>query len=203
MPKEALSLDLDGVVVGRIPFQWAAAGRLFRRPPIDFSPPPLTKLNRGILYEEPNLKTRLNLFRHSIAPVTRQARQVIPQLSQFADVYANSGRANTSIWIEHAISAFKKAGIGEYIKGYYFKPQETRTVVSKMAAIADLRKEYDKVTHVDDNPKDALPIARAFPDVNVVILQDLSTGLLVSMKELQQYPNVRRIVHLRELLPQS
>lgn len=94
-------------------------------------------------------------------------------------------------------------GIRDYIEGIFLTPPGTRGLVSKIAAVAELRERYDKVTHVDDNPKDALPIAKAFPDVDVAILQDLSTGLLVTMKELQQYPNVRRIVRLRDLLPQK
>ena len=201
MAKEALSLDLDGVVVARIPFQWSAVPRLLNRPPLDFSPPTdVPIIDRTIVEQRLGLKDHINYIRHSM-PVRREARQVIPELAQTMDIYGNSGRVNTSTWVEKADAAFKRAGIKDHFKGVYFKPPGTRGLLSKMAAVTELREKYDSVTHVDDNPQDALPIARAFPDVKVVILQDLSTGLLVSMKELQQYPNVRRVARLRDLLP--
>lgn len=197
MPKEAVSLDLDGVVIRRIPFQWAATRRLLKRPPLDFSPPAQSYIDRTVVDERLSLKDRINYLRHSM-PATKEAKRVIPQLAQDVDIFANSGRVNTTAWRDKADRTLAKAGIRDYFKGIYFKQPGTRGVVSKIVAIAELREKYDKVTHVDDNPKDALPIARAFPDVDVVILQDLSTGLLVSMKELQEYPNVRRVSSLAE-----
>lgn len=203
MPKEAVSLDLDGVVIGRIPFQWAAASRLLKRPPLDFSPPTeIPTVDRTIANRNLSFKDRINYFRHSM-PVTREAKQVIPQLAQTVDIYANSGRVNTSAWSDKADRTLARAGIRDHFKGIYLKPLGTRGLVSKIAAVRELREMYDKVTHVDDNPLDALPIAKAFPDVEVVILQDLSTGLLVSMRELQEYPNVRRVARLRDAFPQT
>lgn len=99
MPKEALSLDLDGVIIGRIPFQWTAFSRLLKRSPIDFSSPEeISPLDRTIAVEKSlTVGDRINYLRHSM-PVTREARQVIPQLAETMDIYANSGRINTTAW---------------------------------------------------------------------------------------------------------
>lgn len=60
----------------------------------------------------------------------------------------------------------------------------------------------DEVTHFDDNPKDAFKIAAYFLkrgiNVKVVIVTDLSTGLLFSRRELKAHPNVGRAANLRE-----
>ena len=112
MPKEAVSLDLDGVVIRRIPFQYYAIRRLFSRPPIDFSPPSeIPELDRTVQEVTPTFKTRINFLRHSLAPVSSDAKRLIPQISDSKDVYANSGGwVNTSQWVDHANATFQKAG---------------------------------------------------------------------------------------------
>lgn len=196
--EQALSLDFDGVVFDRIPFQWSAIPRLVKRHPIDFSPPQeIPVLHRSTSTRRSTVTERFNRWRHSM-PVKKDMDVLIPRLFRDWDIYGNSGRLNHFLWTEKTRLALKEAQILPYFTNIFYKPEDAKGLVSKLAAVGELRETYGRVTHVDDNPQDAIPIAIRFPDVLVVILEDRSTGLLVSMKELQKYPNVRRVAQIHE-----
>ncbi|MDP2632280.1 MAG: hypothetical protein Q8P25_00965 [Candidatus Curtissbacteria bacterium] len=201
MNERALSIDFDGVIFARIPFQWGAIPRLISKKPLDFSPPDVPRIERMVAARTLTLKEKLNLSRHRL-PIKEDVADEIPYFSKTMDIYGNTGRLSHFLWTEKTRRALEKAGILKYFENIFYKPDGVETVASKLEAVGRLRETYPQVTHVDDNPRDAIPIALRFPDVQVVILQDRSTGLFVSMNELQQYPNVRRILKIGELRKQ-
>lgn len=84
-----------------------------------------------------------------------------------------------------------KAGILERFQDLYFRPRGITTAVSKLSGVAYLRQQYDQVVHFDDNPLDGVPIARFFPDVQVVIVRDYSTDRLLRVVDLAGLPNLK------------
>jgi hypothetical protein len=52
---------------------------------------------------------------------------------------------------------------------------------------------FTDITHYDDNARTIRRLAGALPDMRFVIVQDLTSGILFSKAEMEQYPNVARI----------
>jgi len=198
--EKAISLDLDGVVIWRPPFQLGAfvkrhikgQGTTMYAPPEE-----IPELTREIKDDHLKPSELFSFLMHAIRPVSGSAREFIDENSLTADIYANTGRAARAPWVDMTKRTLANGGLHGAFRDYFFKPEVIKTMVSKLEAVGRLRGEYGHVTHYDDNPADALPIAARFPDVRVIIVQDLSTGLLYSREEARRYPNVTRIAKLR------
>lgn len=197
--ERAVSLDLDGVVIWRPPFQLKAFvdRHVKRRGAQIFNPPQFVQvLSREVKSDQLRKSELVSFLMHSVRRVKEPVHSFLEDNYE-ADVFGNTGRANRTPWVRMTMQTLQRAGVAEGFKDIYFKPEGTKTMLSKLAAIGELRGKYELVTHYDDNPGDALPIAAFFPDVQVVIVQDLSTGLLYSREEAAKYPNVRRIASLK------
>lgn len=196
----AISLDLDGVVIWRPPFQLGAFTKrhIKRRGAAMYAPPTeIPEFERRIKEDRLKPSELLSYLMHAIRPVSVSAREFIEENSPTADIYANTGRVARTPWVDMTKRTLKRGGLNGAFEGYFFKPEGTRTMLSKLEAIDRLSESYEQVTHFDDNPADALPIAARLPNVRVVIVQDLSTGMLYSRDEARRYPNVTRIAKLR------
>ncbi len=201
MTDRAISLDLDGVVIFRPPIQ---AGALFNRHIIRrgrrmYNPPDaVPQITRESPLEGQMKPSELVSFlTHCLKWVYPGAKYFIRDQRE-AHFYGNTGRRNKTPWIQLTRKTLERGGVLERFEDIYFRPEGTRTMLSKLEAIDRLRTRYTQVTHYDDNPADALPIAAFFPDVKVVIVQDLSTGLLYSREEAAKYPNVMRVARLKD-----
>lgn len=196
--ERAISLDLDGVVIQRPPFQLKALidRHIKRRGARIFTPPAeIPTPNRDPQPGQIKPQELISFLMHS-------RRSLRPGVEAFldsqygTDIFANTGRPTRIPWITMTLRTLIREGVNHRFNDFFFKPDGTRTMISKLAAIAELRQTHAQVTHYDDNPADALPIAAFFPDVQVVIVQDLTTGLLYSRSEAQRYPNVTRVASL-------
>ncbi len=200
--ERAISLDLDGVVIWRPPFQLGAftSRHVKRRGAQIFNPPQeVPVLSREIKNDHLRVGEMVSFLMHSIRRVNGSVPDFLDTYSS-VDIYGNTGRANRTPWVNMTMHTLQRAGVAEVFKDVYFKPPGTKTMLSKLAAIDELRRKYGVVTHLDDNPADALPIAAFFQDVQVVIVQDLTTGLLYSREEAEKYPNVKRVASLKKLV---
>lgn len=198
--ERAISLDLDGVVIWRPPFQLGAfVKRHVKRQGAGMYAPPeeIPELSREIKDDHLKPSELVSYLMHVIRPVTGSAREFIDENFLTADIFANTGRAARTPWVNMTKRTLEHGGLHGAFEDYFFKPEGVKTMASKLEAVSRLREQYRYVTHYDDNPADALPIAERFPDVHVVIVQDLSTGMLYSRDEAQRYPNVTRIAKLR------
>lgn len=199
MKKEAESYDFDGTVISRKPLvgQFGAVRDFLVRGTAIYEPPTIPDVPRFIQDARVSSpKEAVTLFFHSIRPLKKGVKEFIENSD--ADKYGNTGRSNKKPWVEMTRRTLSRGGILEEFEDVFFKPKGFKTIESKGAAIAQLRKRYENVRHYDDNPADVLGLARVFPDVQFVIVQDLTTGLLLSRTEMSEYPNVQRVAVLSQ-----
>lgn len=194
MSVEAYSLDNDGVISRRqLPIQFATLRRLARYGPAIYEPPLGTppRLERICTNSKLSLPESLSCWIHSHRKLFPE---VVPTLSASENrhFFLNTGRPHQIDWYLMTLESLGEAK--KYFRGrYFFRPQKTKTMLSKLAAVAELMTDYGDVTHVDDNPADALPIAAKFPRTQVVLIRDWSTKLLLHNVDLAKHPNVKLV----------
>lgn len=208
MAERALSLDLDGVVYKRPPIQTMGLAMYLRRGSSIYEaidPIPTYELSEIARDSSPSLRKRLfraTLARRQVPIDVRNTLRALDQMDDAPDIYGNTGRIYDERMVALTDQTLESGGIDLCIQRVYYRPPGLSTRESKLAVVAMLRQKYGHVTHVDDNPADGLPIAATFPDVNVVILQDLTTGILFARGEIEQFPNARRVATFREAVLQ-
>ena len=136
---------------------------------------------------------------HEAREVPPWVREAIEQVRD-ADFYGNTGRSNKKPWVRMTREILRKGGILKRFRRIFFKPDGVSTKVSKAAGVGEIKKRHPKGIHVEDNPEDGLFIAGLYPDVQVLIVQDLTTGVLYSEKETRRFPNAKRVATLKEAL---
>lgn len=202
MRKEALSLDLDGPVIWKIiPIQSTAIREYGKYGPAIYSAPasipPTPKYNDNRLLKPGEI---FILFAHSIRFVYPDARRSLQELQE-VEVFGNTGRPDQKAWRWITKGTLQRGKVLGRFANVFHKPSGLHTMESKLANVALLRQHYGRVTHVDDNPADALPIAAKFKDVEVRLVRDFSTDFLLSKIYLENdYPNVKVVSTLREAL---
>lgn len=200
MIERAISLDIDGTVVFRPPLQAGAVinRHIMRRAATMYNPPDVfPEIVRGAPVAG-NIKAGelISFLVHYLKWVYPGARDFI-RSQEGVHIYGNTGRKNKVCWVELTKKTLGKGHVLDRFEHIFFKEAGTKTMLSKLEAVGRLTERYPHVVHYDDNPADALPIAAFFPNVEVVIVQDLSAGVLYSSEELAKYPNVKRIAGLK------
>ncbi len=199
MRERAISLDIDGVVLFRPPLQLGAvinrhvmrcASTMYN------SPDAIPQIMRAPVPGNIKAGELISFLMHYLKWVYPGARDFIRN-QEGVYIYGNTGRKNKVPWVELTKKILGKGRVLDRFEHIFFKEAGTKTMLRKLDAVNRLTKIYPHVTHYDDNPADALPIAAFFPDVEVVIVQDLSAGVLYSSEELAKYPNVRKIAGLK------
>lgn len=200
MSERVLSTDLDGVIIERRhPFQLRALVLFLTRGSAIYQPPlQIPEVDRSVCDGPLNLLELALYLIHKGCRVRIGVQECLAEVRREKDIFVNTGRPNKRPWVDLTSRTLANGQVLAYFEGFFFKPPEVRALLSKAAAIAELRRRYQEVTHVDDNPADVLPLAKLFPDVNFVIFQDLTSGILFSRVGMGQYPNVRRVATLRE-----
>lgn len=181
---------LSGLVMGRI--------RPHRLPVLTLDDISLLKLNHGRIDAPINsLKERMSFEFHSrrnVYPgVVYEFERIV---ADGIDIYGNTGRSHKGDWVDMTEEILQRGKIAEYFRGVFYTPDGVRTAVSKAHAILGLRELYEEVEFDDDDPRTARFIAKLFPDVKVNLVQHGFTGLLVSRRELDDLPNLRRVAVL-------
>lgn len=204
-PRPAISLDLDGVVFNRFPpIQiHALIGLAFHGNKIFWSLPTVPNVDRTVDEEGiKRLSERLSFLAHKRRKPMPDAKPFIAVHSENADIYGNTGRLAKGAWVGMTEESLRLAGVLPYFTDIFFKPEGVSSKASKAAAIAKLMDQYrgdNNITHIDDDPGTVLPLARMFPNVQFIILQDLTTGILFSRVEKNRYPNVKRVARLGDV----
>jgi len=200
--ERALILDLDGVVVGKpTPLlktlaRYAMHGSKLFEPPVNISKTPEDFNSRLNLFEWLLLKAT------SQRKVTEEAKDYIISQSEKGeiDIYINTGRPNKKPWVNATIETLDKGQVLPYLKDVVFKSLKTQPEIGKAVNARDISQGYKDIVVVDDNPLEALMIAKFLPNAEVVIIQSLTGGLLYSRVENQKYPNVRRVASLKMIV---
>ncbi len=198
----AVSLDLDGVVFKRFPFQFKAIWRrhLLRKGVGIYLPPAeIPEMVREEVTDRLRPAELPNFIVHMVRRVPEEVKSAILSLYGIGfDIYGNTGRSSRGPWVNMTMASLERHGVLDYFLDVFFKPEGFKTRDSKINAVAKLRERYERVVHFDDNPEDALPMAELFPDVKLVIVQDKSTGLLYSREEALRYHNVTRVITFQQ-----
>ncbi len=198
MKENVTVYDFDGVVVERNPaiqphavWRYLLEGNKIFQPPLE-----IPNVERAINEDgQRSITDCLLLYLARHRHVVNGVKEML--MARGGANYVNTGRPNKKEWIEVTEKTLRDAQIRDFFQDIYYRRPELTTMESKLAVVNELYQRYppDKyqITCVDDNPADALPIAKAFPDVQVVVVQDLSSGILFSRVEMRDYPNVRRV----------
>lgn len=204
MERRAVSFDLDGVVIYRPPVQLKATrDKFISRTRIDLPPSSIPVLDRT---PHNGHLEHVSYFFHALRFVYPEARRILLNLQdlQDIDIYGNTGRPNQPEWIDMTKGSLRRGQTLDYFTDIFFKPQRVSTTVSKIEAVGRLRTLYSRVFHLDDNPANALPMAATFPDVQVVLVKDWSTRLLMQGVNKDDFPNlhiVNNLTEARQYLP--
>jgi len=109
----------------------------------------------------------------------------------------NTGRSNKLEWTRMTVDQFTNLGIDPYFLRYTFKPSGVSSTASKLDVIRQLIKDGNDVEHYDDDPRTALVIADAFPNVTVNLLHHTLTGMMIPREQLIR-PNLHIVSHIGE-----
>ena len=199
MKELVFSTDLDGVIIKRLhPLQLRALAHFLARGSAIYQPPSqIPEIDRSVHNGPLSLFERILYQIHKGRRVLPGVRQCLDSMMEEADIVANTGRPNKKLWIDLTLETLRNSGVLECFKDFFFTPREIEALLSKAAAIDQLQNKYQEVIHIDDNPADVLPLAKLFPDVRFIIVQDLTAGILFSRVEMGEYPNVQRVATLR------
>lgn len=193
-------LDLDGVVNWRIPAQKAGVPFLGhpQRPEDLLKPVPILPAQRESLDGKISPIIVYEAIRHSIPPVFPDVARVIRGLDE-KFIYGATGRYNNEAMIASTVLSLTWAKIFSKFDDIYFRPTGYTTVQSKVAAIADIRKQFyeNEIIVVDDNPEDLIPEAVTFPNISFLLIRDFTTNRLLRGINLSTIPNVRVVSTLR------
>jgi hypothetical protein len=197
MLETAESFDLDGLIIANVlPFQFDSVLKHYRVRPVDYVPPPISPLP-WIVDETDDMtsKERFNFGIQSGASIDPDSRQYI--WNSDTDIFGNTGRPNKRPWVDMTKQTLDSGLVLPYFKDIFFRPENVESIQSKGAAILELTKRYKNVTHYDDDPWIVFGLAKIFPDVSFVLVQNLEFGILVSQREMNQFPNVARVARLQ------
>ena len=87
----------------------------------------------------------------------------------------------------------EEGGVKYLFDDIKFKPEGMSSDEGKYWRFVVIKKNGGRFRHYDDNAKFIKDMAPLFPDDEFVIVEDLTSGLLFSKKEMDKNPNVTRI----------
>ena len=189
--KLAVSLDFDGPVFPRFPAQLEVLR------PWNYGKP--LSLHSPIRWED-RLPEERPLTRGEFNEITRHAKRAVkPEVAYLINqtdvpIFGNTGRYNHISMVTVTLRELEKAGIRDKFVDVLFKPHGVESDEGKYWGIREMKdKGYTNIVHYDDNARTVRRLAQALHDVRFVIVQDLTSGILFSLKEMKKFPNVARI----------
>ncbi len=193
----AVSLDLDGVLFRRPPIQAEALLRYAQpwRYNDRFVPqhPQVTPTQRVFTPRILTEREQRQLTGHAKRHVSEEGQGLVYRLHENGyAIYANTGRP--SYMEELTRGRVEQAELAGFIDSILHTPDGVSSEEGKYWGLVGLReKGFTDLTHYDDNTYTVKRLSGALPDVKFVIVQDLTTGILFSEREMKKHPNVARI----------
>ena len=190
--RSTTSVDFDGVLFPRIPAQletlrpWSYNSRLKLHVPI-------TAENRIVQAHILSPAEESELRRHAGRDVKPEAGEMVRQIKAGL-IVGNTGRPNHTEMVRLTEKKLREGRIRDRFADIAFRPEGVSSDESKYWKLVELRNAgYTDITHFDDNARTVKRLAKELPDMRFVIVQDLTSGLLFSRREMEKYPNVARI----------
>ena len=191
--RPVVSWDFDGVLFRRFPAQTAVLNPFAYRSPLTRKGKPIFWLDRWSAKHSLSRREISELNRHTKRPIRPGIAGVIRRMTECMHV-GNTGRPNNRPMIMHTKDRLLDAGLAGLFDHIYFKPEGVESDESKYWALVELRTiGHTNITHYDDNARTVRRLAEEFHDMRFVIVQDLTSGILFSRREMQDYPNVARV----------
>jgi hypothetical protein len=192
---ESYALDGQGLIIPGI-FPLESVAKHYHVSPLEYIPPDIHPVSREI--DESNsmtVKEKINYGIQSVASVSRDAWQYL--WDREAVVFGNTGRPNKRPWVDLTMRTLVNGNLHNRFEDVFFRPEGVSGIESKGAAILELTKEFKNVTHYDIDPWIIFGLAKVFPDVSFVLVQDDNPGILMTREELARFPNVSRVLQLK------
>lgn len=203
--RKAISLDFDGVLFPRpTQVQWGGLKSRVIKPwsydePFIPKHAPITVDQRVPVNHPLSIFEKVNFIIHS-------KRRVRPEMAEFVKntkaeaIFGNTGRPNHVLMVRMTRARLRQTRINKYIDDIFFKPEGVSSDESKYWALRQLLEMgFADITHYDDNALTVKRLAGALPQVRFVIVQDLTSGILFSRREMEKYSNVTRIaIHKKQ-----
>ena len=197
------SVDLDGVAFKRWP-GIQVGGLAAWAQPWSYNNPHMPTLvqstfvrfadaGEATLREDPVASTQEKFFLwlHQQRSVDRRVAELL-QRENFDLVVGNTGRPDKRAWVDMTMEGLAAGGFAGIFDGVYFKPKGASSEDTKYSTLYRMLHE-GHVTHYDDNAQTVKRLAPLLPEVDFVIVQDITSGILFSAAEMRRNPNVTRI----------
>jgi len=188
------SVDFDGVLFPRIPAQLDA----FR--PWTWKNPLELPLSRSMAQTNPPIRTEPLTKKEQHELESHAKRYVKPEVAEFVHnlpaglKVGNTGRSNNLEMVSMTRERLEDGGILNDFSHIRFKPKGMSSDESKYWGMDNLKLlGYEDAVHYDDNALLQKRLAKLFPEMRFVVVQDLSSGVLFSKDDMAKYPNVARI----------
>lgn len=201
--RRAISYDLDDTVIGRgfIERVGAVAKAKIQPPKTQI---PLLESIPDINHDPVDIPISLGSEKISFAFHAR--RKVLPGVKETLeqvrakgiDIFGNTGRSSKQPWVDMTMATLKRGNVADLFQRIFFTPDDTRSSISKIDVLRTLRTRYDSVDHYEDDPRTARNIAAVFPGMTVFLVTYGTTGMLFSKKELDKFPNIKRVAFIGE-----
>lgn len=131
---------------------------------------------------------------HAKRQVYPGVREELERLtSEGVDIYGNTGWPNKGDWVDMTHESLDKQGIGGFFTDIAFTPAGIKTAISKVHWLAHISKLYEYVEYDEDDGRTVEFVASRLPNVQINYIQYGTSGLLVDRRELEAFPNVRRV----------
>jgi|SRR3989344_5137105 len=200
--KKARAFDFDDTLIGRQRVTRIGGAVIGKAKPHHL--PDLTAEQIAALQLNHNIRSggihspieAISYFFHSIRSVYPGVKQELETLAEGTDIFGNTGRSNKDPWVQMTRQTLRRGEVYDLFRGVFYTPEKTRTAVSKAHVVSILSELYEEVEFDDDDPRTARFIAERYPNIKVNLVQYGSTGLLMSSRELDQVPNLRRVAIL-------
>lgn len=205
------SFDLDGVIFSQIPVHVASSiESLMRKSGFGSITPyrevvrvsterelsPLEKAALLYVKMEPpavNIPLLMRVWPNLVHPHMEQLG-----VSDHRMVF-NTARLFHPSWVQTTWEGLRNAGVATMFdrEKSVFRPDGIDPHISKASGIREVLQDTAYIVHFEDNPPDAFAVAEVDRErVFVVLLQDLTNGMLYSHEELILHPNVLRVASL-------
>lgn len=195
--RTAASMDLDGVLFSRFPAQMDLLKPWNYNKSLTIENTFIDRSQRVLQTGPFSRHEKAEVLDHKKRNIKKEGVEMVYQLD-VDTIIGNTGRPYNQEMVTMTQERLYDAGItiGEEgtFKYVLFKPEGYSSDESKYWGLQELLEMgYARVFHYDDNAASVKRLAKALPQINFVIVQDLSSGILFSRAEMEKYPNVARI----------
>lgn len=196
-PRKVASIAIDGVIFERFPMQMPEVFKRIFTPSkynLSFTPRFAQAPQERWPQEEINPKQEKEALSYGKRRVRNGAREFLIGLSnEDFEIVGNTERHNDSSMINVTKARLSMGDVSSFFKKIRFRLDGISPNESKYWFFKTLEEKGIKFCHYDDDAQFIRQMATLFPNDEFVIVENLTSGLLFSRKEMKEYRNVKRV----------